>query len=502
MADGSGACSLAAAARAGHVHVCEWLLANGCPWGVHAAGEAAMGGHSGLMQLLLDRCPDAARLRDTELRGLMLAAVALGCDLATLHCLHGRWMDQEAHIQPGPADAAAAPPPPYQELSPQIKAKVVAAAAGSATPDWQAKLEWLEGRGYERCAAACERAASRVADGAERLAWLRDRGYPVGPEATSVAASAGNLAALRYLLAHGVRPGEAATRAAAAEGQLETLVVLTAAGCAMDDVALLLAAYNGHLHVVAWLVEALGPAVLQAPAAALLFAVAANGGSLELLAWLRDRGCPWGDASFVAAAGAGWVEALEWLADRGCPLPTGGGAFVAAGFNSDFATLRCLRRIGVPWGACGLAFTEAVYSEMRCQGCSRQVLDWMLAEGCPVDWERALAAAGQRRAGQGAAASAMAEWLAVQRDAGRGTVRGDAWDAAARRRPGGGRSGSRSGSRSGGGAVFSGGGDSGDDSSGLGGCGWVRRLGRLGRLGALFGGGCCFGSAAARGEPP
>ncbi len=51
-----------------------------------------------------------------------------------------------------------------------------------------------------------------------------------------------------------------------------------------------------------------------------VMAAAAGSGSVALVAWLRERGCPWGPRCFVAAAESGCVQLMEWMAERGCPM--------------------------------------------------------------------------------------------------------------------------------------------------------------------------------------
>ncbi|KXZ51684.1 hypothetical protein GPECTOR_11g135 [Gonium pectorale] len=84
------------------------------------------------------------------------------------------------------------------------KGRILAAAAGSPTPDWQAKVEWLEGRRFPRTEDAITEAAGRP-NAPQRRKWLRQRGYPVETEfgvvrPTENAARVGNVAAFLYLL--------------------------------------------------------------------------------------------------------------------------------------------------------------------------------------------------------------------------------------------------------------------------------------------------------------
>ncbi|KXZ45296.1 hypothetical protein GPECTOR_56g392 [Gonium pectorale] len=188
--------------------------------------------------------------------------------------------------------------------------------------------EWLESQGFPQAWIAFEAAAKRP-DALERFAWLAQRRYPRRPEdgyganAPLVAAAAAGNAAAVLFLAEGW-PADTSLPdvwcAAAGKGHLHVLQALHAAGrCVGAQYAANYAARSGHLHVLAWLVETPG---LGPPLDEELFRAAAESGSVELLAWLRERGCPWDERSFAAAARSGCEAALEWLAERGCPMPT------------------------------------------------------------------------------------------------------------------------------------------------------------------------------------
>ncbi|PNH11339.1 Ankyrin repeat domain-containing protein [Tetrabaena socialis] len=288
---------LAEAAKGGHQAVCEWLLANGCTkidddWG--SVAGAAKGGHVGLMDWLLLRA-------DTTEVDELLEAAAEGCDLPTLQRLHHIHVDSCSHM---------GLPSPY------TSSVLSAAAAGSRTEDWQAKMEWLEARGYPRTEESCG-AAAGMPDALPRLQWLRQRGYPLGNGVAASAAGAGNLAALQYVLDQGVEVHVDMMRYAAEGGHVAVMEVLHARGAPMDEEMVRTAAAAGHLTAVAWLVERLGAA---AALTTHVFAAAAKAASMELLGWLRARGCPWDVKVFVAAAEQGSEEQLEWLADQGCPV--------------------------------------------------------------------------------------------------------------------------------------------------------------------------------------
>ncbi|PNH06860.1 Ankyrin repeat domain-containing protein [Tetrabaena socialis] len=396
-----------AAAGAGHKEVCEWLLAVGCPrtgdpmaaaaCGGHqavceclladsslsspvnpwVAAAAARNGHVGLMDWLLARTvgqgPDVQRL---------LAAAAAGCDLPTLQRLHHTYLDSRGEELPGAQHG-----------------QVLAAAAGSPTADWRGKVEWLEGRGYPWTERACNEVAQRL-DGRDRLVRLQQWGYPISSVAAREAAEHGNADALAFVSAQrDVVLGEEFTsytaRFAALGGHLAVLQVLHAHAVPMDRHVVRSAAARGHLSVVAWLVETLGAAgALSADA----FTSAAASGSAELVAWLHEHACPWDASVFATAASAGSEEQLEWLAERGCSMGDDGKPYRRALANADLAVLRCLRRLGCPWGPAGVTFTYGIAACCRrLVGSSnparrKQLLlavRWLVAQGCPVDWAAA-----------------------------------------------------------------------------------------------------------------
>ncbi|GFR45459.1 hypothetical protein Agub_g6856 [Astrephomene gubernaculifera] len=330
--------AIAGAAGGGHRAICEWGLAAGCPWNDSFAFEAACGGHVGLMEWLLQLCPPGA---PPCLARYVVQAAAVGCGLADLQRLHHAWLGVEE--QQGNPDAGQFAR--YVEIH---KSCTLAAAARSRTPDWQAKVEWLEARGYPKSVMACSDVAA-CADAEDRLKWLHSRGYPLPPLIIlERLAAEGSCQALQYLLGAGMRPPAACSRrAAAAGGQLAALQLLHDHGCPMDADTVRAAASAGHLHVLVWLVEVMGDELLLDVE---VFIAAAQSGNLELLRWLRERGCPWDGETFAEAASGGCEEALEWLVEQGCPMGDDGRPYLAADYNGDTAIRNCLRRLGCPGG--------------------------------------------------------------------------------------------------------------------------------------------------------
>ncbi|PNH00963.1 hypothetical protein TSOC_013178 [Tetrabaena socialis] len=342
--------SMTAVAEGGHQAVCEWLNANECPWSGDAATAAACGGHAGLVGWLLAREIAEAFHWWGFCRGKRLRAVHSGVDGGHRHAQHGR-------IFKGVGSGIRCRQPP----------------AGLALQ------------------AACAEAVQQP-DGRARLEWLRQRGYPLSTAVAVQAAGSGAVGALELALdggvtlAQGAMPSSgqrAALMAAAQGGHVAVLQALHArayiSSAGQQDMVAYEAAWNGHLSVVTWLAETLGAvAVLSAR----LFSYGAKSGSMELLAWLHENGCPWDHTVFVSAADAGCEEQLEWLAAH-VWLPHGGrsrengGPYAAAACNDDLATLRCLRRLGCPLGPGGEAFMRALEGQADS---TKPALLWLLEQ--------------------------------------------------------------------------------------------------------------------------
>ncbi|KXZ49866.1 hypothetical protein GPECTOR_19g317 [Gonium pectorale] len=341
---------LSAATRAGHQHVCSWLLAKGCPWSDTAPAQAAHGGHLALAEWLAQQRPG-----EVDAHALLVGA-AEGCELPTLQRLHSH-----------------------------------------PTADWRAKVEWLQGRGYDWEAYSLRCLLPRP-DWRERAAWLLERGFPLGglQGLARIAAGAGDTDALSHLLSLGVRLTHGAASEAflgalrgghlsAAEAVYPFLETVNTAAAVTD------AARSGQPRALEWVLERVGPEAVLTPAT---FRCATEACGLEAMAWLREHGCPWDASAIKAAAECGSQEKLEWLMSRGCPVKDDGEPFVFACSNGDVATLRCLQRLGCTWRPDADVFTRAVrIMAFESRPCAEAALIWLLEQGCRVDWDGGAAVA-------------------------------------------------------------------------------------------------------------
>ncbi|GLC50770.1 hypothetical protein PLESTB_000430100 [Pleodorina starrii] len=399
---------LSATAKAGHRHVCEWLLASGCPFPWHVVCGAVRSGQEDLMQWLLtelqgrpndDVYGDCQSLLEAATKDLSLAALQRLWE-QLMAGRHGSDLQQQ-----------------LEQLDEADRGDILAAAAGNTTPDWQAKVEWLEWLGYPRIAMACV-FALWAGDGdaaVARLQWLHGRGYPLEAAVANAAIPVGNLAALRFLVEQaGVRPAgnQFPVTDAARRGHLAVLQYLHANGLPVNARSVAEAAARaGHLPLVAWAVEDLG--VAPADGAASLLDCAAESGNLELMAWLHVRGWALGPEAIPNGAASGCEEALEWLVERGCPFPLDGGAYLGAALNGDLAMLRCLHRLGCPWGPPGKLLADCISNVV-----SVAVLQCLLDLGCPeMDWDAAVKLAEGWRAqiAPRKRHAALLAWLGEQR---------------------------------------------------------------------------------------
>lgn len=110
---------------------------------------------------------------------------------------------------------------------------------------------------------------------------------------------------------------------AAQNNDLEFLKYLVAHGCPMERSTCSSAAGKGYKHIIAW-------ARTQDPPCewdAFVCEMAATGGHLPLLQWLRKNGCPWNSGTYTAAQHRvkmkkeGADEMMQWIKDSDCPIP-------------------------------------------------------------------------------------------------------------------------------------------------------------------------------------
>ncbi|AGO84804.1 hypothetical protein psal_cds_790 [Pandoravirus salinus] len=107
---------------------------------------------------------------------------------------------------------------------------------------------------------------------------------------------------------------EVALTEAVRAGSLECVIALHEAGTRLHFGHVWEAAEHGRVNVLAHLYDQ-GVGGFDEDACAL----AAQGGSLGTLQWLRARGCPWDASTCAMAAHGGHLDVLQWARANGCP---------------------------------------------------------------------------------------------------------------------------------------------------------------------------------------
>ncbi|GIM15417.1 hypothetical protein Vretimale_18191, partial [Volvox reticuliferus] len=300
-----------------------------------------------------------------------------------------------------------------RELVDQEKEKELAAAACSHTPDWEAKVEWLEQLGYvPSVSVGTEIATRQHPEMAQRLMWLHRRGYPLARDTVMSAARCGDLIALHFLVEEVGFPLHHLQGIAAYFGQLDVVQWLHCRDGARIDPKILAseAASRGHLPVLIWVVETTeGVTPELVPD---LLNLAAWSGNMDLMIWLRQRG--WGATKEAVKrlVLCGCVAALEWLVEElGCPFPDDGEPYVCAADSGDLSMARCLARLGCPWG--GDLVARCFCRSTRPRVC---VLQLFVELGCPLDLDAAWRAANRIRENPRYYKAEVLEWLMRARE--------------------------------------------------------------------------------------
>jgi len=143
-------------------------------------------------------------------------------------------------------------------------------------------------------------------------------------------------------------------------GSVQRLAWARERGCRWDESVCAWAARYGQLGVLKWWDWR-------------VCLHAAHGGHLEVLQWARDHGCEWGEGTCTAAAYGGHLKGLMWAHEQGCPWSTFTTSNAAAGGHLN--VLQWAREQGCPWGP-GTCANAARYGHL-------EVLQWARAHQCP-----------------------------------------------------------------------------------------------------------------------
>ncbi len=399
---------MASAAVGGHLHVCKWLAGNG--W------EPAQA----------DNAFDLAAKQGKWEAAKFIMGLAKGCDLeyspmyiaygCSLEALQAVCVEKASVAGCSSADGTGtgasrgAPsvlnskqqPPQQQQqqdqgarrtavqqLSEDDRSMLLAYAAASPTPDWQAKAEWvLQQWGAPDPKIMVSAFMCKCDDLPARLEWLEARGVSVdrgqlmscvGPYAT-----AKSLPLVQQLLSEGWGMGYDSVPGLARRGELELLKALAAAGDKADawirKEVVPYAASCGHLHIVRWALceegkeegkeeeegnvgegkqrgppEASGRTSQAKPAEG----EGEQQGAAEASGQAKPAGCRAAVREVVRKAMLRNYDAFSWALKSG-----------------NWELVRWLRAQGCSWPHGALIKAALNLSE--------ELVEWMLQEGCPV----------------------------------------------------------------------------------------------------------------------
>ncbi len=286
-------------------------------------GEAAIeAGHPQLLGWLVQHCP--ALLHPDR----VLQAAARHCDLAGLQAVWGT-------IKASSFSSCC----PSSGLRPVLNNSVLDAAAGSATPDAVAKMEWLLAKSRGRCRLGSSTAAAAARSGdLGRLRWLLGRGCPMAKERDELLQAvlpSADMSAVEWLVDEAgcslLEPPEDEeeewywgwlVRAAACSGegvsrvlwlQQRGVPILQASWSLMDsrNTAPFTA---GEVRVVRLLQRTYGMGAEQGfPSDSELTDGAAESGSIPLVEELRQDGLEFTPMAFFLASGRGDLPMIRWL---------------------------------------------------------------------------------------------------------------------------------------------------------------------------------------------
>ncbi|KAG2483163.1 hypothetical protein HYH03_017955 [Edaphochlamys debaryana] len=231
------------------------------------------------------------------------------------------------------------------------------------------------------------------------------------------AAKAGHVEAVRYLLGRGARPRDSwphePALAASRNGHVGVLKALHEAGCMGDPARCFREGLEGgSLPAVEWLVDAFGVPALRAGKHTLT--AAAGSGNVQLLralpGLLGSEAPEWDkyrNICTIDAAESGCEEAFEWVAKSARSAVPDLIGYSEAASQGDLRMVQRLRRLGCLYGA---RDAEALAEAARRVPASAAALPWLEEPGCPVSWGAAAAEAeGEARAEAEAHARARAE---------------------------------------------------------------------------------------------
>jgi len=217
----------------------------------------------------------------------------------------------------------------------------------------------------------------------EMLKWLNAEGLSVSDKELSLAAERGDMEIMQYLLPENwfdpdrtdYDSSANVCAGAAFGGSLQMAQWLHEQGAEYEsDVISSAAAQKGDMAMLKWLETQDCDFTRQT------FEAAALSGSVEVLEWLKKKGCRWNeDMMCETAAQEGHLDALKWLRNEGCPVNES--TFVHAVLSNNVDVLKFLREEDCPWSE--EVTTMASRTKHLKPDNMVNVRRWLRENGCP-----------------------------------------------------------------------------------------------------------------------
>ena len=147
------------------------------------------------------------------------------------------------------------------------------------------------------------------------LEWMENLPILYHADTFKAAALAGQIDTMEWLMKRKCKKAlQATSESVAFKGVFTTLVWLANRGVSLNGEICADAARGAHLDILIWL-RGKGCSFSSYS----ITAAAASIGNLVILRWLKNIGCPWDEDTCASAAGGGHLDVLKWLRARGCP---------------------------------------------------------------------------------------------------------------------------------------------------------------------------------------
>ena len=215
---------------------------------------------------------------------------------------------------------------------------------------------------------------SQVVTSVSVLRWARQNGFCWDWRTCAEAASGGFLEVLSFAFDEGCEWNDDTCTLAAMGGHLDVVAFARKNGCVFNACACLMAARGGHMNILEH-VYCKSFGIIDWDHRTCDEAAAC--GHLDLLIWLKQKGCPWNSGTCARAALGGHLHVLQWAYKNGCEWDWETCDHAAQG--GHLHVLKWVRENGCEW--------KSTTTTRAAEGGHLQTLKWAIGEGCTLNWE-------------------------------------------------------------------------------------------------------------------